>query len=95
MIRSWRGADPDGVYITEHVAEAVVPDRTHEPLKVPVLFETKAKVPVGVMNVPSEVSVTVTLHVEAVPTVTGEVQLIVVDVVRGFTVMLVVPLLPL
>ena len=43
----------------------MVPERLQDPLKVPVLFEERAKVPMGVMNVPAEVSVTVTLQVEA------------------------------
>lgn len=59
----------------------------------PVLFETSANVPVGVTNAPGEVSETVILQVEAVPMVTGDVQMIVVEVARGFTVMLAVPLL--
>jgi hypothetical protein len=48
------------------VADAVVPERAQEPLNVPVvLLVVRANVPVGVMNVPGEVSATVTLHVEA------------------------------
>jgi hypothetical protein len=45
------------------------------------------------MKLPAELSATVTLHVDAVPIVTGEVQLTVVVVARLFTVTLVVPLL--
>jgi hypothetical protein len=65
------------------------------PVNVPVLLVVSATVPLGVMNVPVEVSVTVTVHEAAVPTVTDEVQLTVVEVVLGLTVMLVVPLLEL
>ena len=74
------------------MAEAVVPARVHV-VNVPVTpVSLKATVPVGVMKVPAEVSVTVTLHVEAWLIMTGVVQLTVVVVVRGVTVMLVVPL---
>ncbi len=53
-------------------------------------------VPVGVTNVPAaDESVTVTLQVEPWLITTGVVQLTVVVVVRGFTMMLAVPLLPL
>jgi hypothetical protein len=55
-----------------------------------------ATVPVGVRNVPAvEVSVTVTVQVEPWFATTGVVQLTVVEVVRGLTTMLAVPLLPL
>jgi hypothetical protein len=77
-----------------HVAAAVVPASVQAPPKVPVWLVARPTVPVGVMNVPGEVSVTVTVHEAAVPTVTEEVQLIVVEVARGLTTMLVVPLLP-
>jgi hypothetical protein len=77
------------------VADAVVP------LSVPVVnvppvipVSESATVPVGVRNVPADdVSVTVTVQVEAWLMNTGVVQLTVVLVVRGLTVMLVVPLL--
>ena len=77
-----------------HVAYAVVPANVHV-VKEPVTpVSLRATVPVGVRNVPAvEVSVTVTVHVEAWLIATGVVQLTVVLVVRGFTVMLVVPLL--
>ena len=65
--------------------------RTQEPLKVPVLFETSANVPVGVMNVPGEVSATVTLQVDAWPIVIGPEQLIVVVLARLLIVILAVP----
>ena len=49
--------------------------------------------PVGVIGVPGEVSVTVTVHVEGWLIATGDVQLIVVVVARLLTTMLAVPLL--
>lgn len=69
------------------------PDRAHVPENVPVPLVLRLTVPVGVMKLPAELSATVTLHVDAVPIVTGEVQLTVVVVARLFTVTLVVPLL--
>ena len=75
------------------MAEAVVPARVHV-VNVPVTpVSLSATVPVGVMNVPAELSVTVTLHVEPTFTTTGVVQVTVVVLVRLFTRMLVVPLL--
>jgi len=88
-------AVPDvvAVNVEVHVAEAVVPARV-QVVKVPVTpVSLSATVPVGVMNVPAELSVTVTLHVEPTFTTTGVVQVIVVVGVRLFTTMLVVPLL--
>jgi hypothetical protein len=77
------------------VADAVVPARVHvmnDPVT-PVWL--RATVPVGVRKVPAaEVSVTVTVHVEAWLITTGVVQLTVVEVVRGLTTTLAVPLLP-
>jgi len=83
------------VNVEVQVAEAVVPARVHV-VNVPVTpVWLRVTVPVGVRNVPAvEVSVTVTLHVEAWPTTIGVVQLIAVVVVRGLTRMLAVPLLP-
>ena len=78
-----------------HVADAVVPARVHvlkPPLVTPV--SESATVPVGVIAVPGEVSVTVTVQVEGDPTCTGVVHTTVVLVARGLTTMLVVPLLP-
>ena len=47
------------------VAEAVVPAKAHV-VNVPVTpVSVRATVPVGVMNVPAALSVTVTLHVDA------------------------------
>ena len=75
------------------VAEAVVPARVHV-VNVPVTpVSERATVPVGMMNVPAEVSVTVTVQVEPWFTTTGVVQDTVVVVARLFTTMLVVPLL--
>jgi hypothetical protein len=78
-----------------HVADAVVPDRVHV-VKVPPVtpVSVSVTVPTGVRNVPAdEVSVTVTVQVEAWLMNTGVVQLTVVEVVLGLTVTLVVPLL--
>ena len=77
------------------VTAAVAPDNVHV-VKVPVTpVSLKATVPVGAMNVPREVSVTVTVQVEAWLATTGVVQLTAVVVALGLTTMLVVPLLPL
>jgi hypothetical protein len=48
----------------------------------------KVTVPVGVVTIPAEVSVTVAVHDEAWFTTTGLVQTTVVEVVRGLTVTL-------
>ena len=83
----------DAVNVEVHVADAVVPARVHV-VNVPVTpVSPRATVPLGVRNVPAEVSVTVTLQVEAWLITTGVVQLIAVVVVRLLTTMLVVPLL--
>ena len=77
------------------VAEAVVPARV-QVVKDPVTpVWLRATVPVGVMKVPAEVSVTVTVHVEPWLITTGVVQETVVVVARRFTTILVVPLLEL
>ena len=54
-----------------------------EPVPVTIANRT---VPAGVLAVPAAVSVTVAVHVEAVFTITGVVQLTAVEVVRRFTV---------
>jgi hypothetical protein len=76
------------------VAEAVVPARVqvvNDPVT-PVWL--RPTVPVGVRKVPAvDVSVTVTVHVEAWLITTGVVQLTVVLVVLRFTTMLAVPVL--
>ncbi len=77
------------------VADAVVPDRL-QVVKVPPAMPVSdnATVPVGVRKVPAvDVSVTVTVQVEPWLATTGVVQLTVVEVVRGLTTMLAVPLL--
>ena len=54
--------------MTLHEADAVVPARTQEPLNVnvpAVALVVNTNVPVGVTNVPGEVSATVTLHIDA------------------------------
>jgi hypothetical protein len=54
----------DAVKVDEHVAVAPVPDRLHV-VKVPVTpVSAMVTVPDGVIAVPGDVSVTVTLHVE-------------------------------
>ena len=87
--------DVDAVKVELQVADAVVPARVHV-VNVPITpVWDSATVPVGVMNVPAEVSVTVTVHVEAWLATTGVVQLTVVAVALRLTTMLVVPLLEL
>jgi len=82
------------VKVEVQVADAVVPANVHV-VKVPVTpVSVRATVPDGVMNVPGEVSATVTVHVEPWLTTTGVVQDTVVVVARLLTTMLVVPLLP-
>ena len=77
------------------VADAVVPARVHV-VNVPVTpVWLSPTVPAGVMKVPGEVSVTVTVQVEAWLATTGVVQLTVVLVARRLTTILAVPLLPL
>lgn len=84
-----------GAKVDVQLAEAVVPLRVHV-VNVPVTPVTdKPTVPVGVPAVPGDVSVTVTVQVDVCPTVTGLVQLTVVLVALGLTVIEVVPVLPL
>ena len=77
-----------GVVLTEHVADAPVPDRVHVPPG------AKVTVPVGVEVVPAAVSVTVAVQDVACPmnTVVG-VHATVVVVVRRLTVTVAVPVL--
>ena len=85
--------DVDAVKVDVQVAEAVVPAKV-QVVKDPVTpVWLKATVPVGVIAVPGDVSVTVTLQVEPWLITTGVVHETVVVVTRGFTTMLVVPLL--
>ena len=75
------------------MAEAVVPARV-QVVKEPVTPVSESPtVPVGVMNVPGEVSVTVTLQVEPWLITTGVVHDTAVVVTLGLTTILVVPLL--
>lgn len=82
-----------GEKVEVHVAEAVVPARVHVENVPTTPVSVRVTVPVGVMNVPAEVSVTVTLQAEVAPTWTGLAQVTAVVVVRGLTAILVVPLL--
>ena len=78
-----------------HVADAVVPARV-QVVKEPVTpVSDSATVPVGVLVVPADTSVTMTLHIEPWLITTGVVHETVVVVARGFTTMLVVPVLEL
>jgi hypothetical protein len=62
------------VYVTEHEADAVVPLNVHVPVNVPLPLVTSTTTPVGVMNVPGEWSVIVTVQLVATPIVAGESQ---------------------
>lgn len=85
----------DAVNVEVHVADAVVPARV-QVVKDPVTpVSLNATVPVGVMNAPEDVSVTVTLQVDGWLIETGVVHDTVVVVARGLTVTLVVPVLEL
>ena len=83
------------VKVDVHVADAVVPARV-QTVKDPVTpVSESATVPVGVLVVPAETSVTVTFHVEPWLATTGVAQETVVVVTLGLTTTLVVPLLKL
>ena len=85
----------EAVNVEVHVADAVVPARV-QVVNVPVTpTSLRPTVPVGVLVVPGETSVTVTVHVEPWLITTGVVQETVVVVARRFTTILVVPLLEL
>jgi hypothetical protein len=85
--------DVVAVNVEVHVADAVEPARL-QVVNVPVTpVSVRLAVPRGVMKVPGELSVTVTVQVEAWLATTGVVQLTVVVVARLLTVILVVPLL--
>jgi len=85
----------DAVKVEVQVAVAVVPARVHV-VKDPVTpVSLRATVPVGVLVVPGDTSVTVTVQVEPWLITTGVVQLTVVVVALLLTTMLVVPLLEL
>jgi hypothetical protein len=91
VIVSVLGAVPEGVYCAEHVADAVVPDRVHVPVNVPVPLVLSPTVPVGVMKVPGELSETVTLQIAALPTVTGDTHVTEVVVILTVTVIATLP----
>lgn len=77
-----------GVYVTEQLDDWDVPASVHGLLKVPVLFVWSANVPEGVMVVPGDVSVTITVHVDGFPSVVDPQEIVVV-VIRAPTAMLV------
>ena len=62
------------MYVKEHDAEAVVPLKMHLPLNVPLPLVVSMTSPVGVMNVPGELSVTVTMQLVATPIVADKSQ---------------------
>ena len=62
------------MYVKEHDAEAVVPLKMHLPLNVPLPLVVSMTSPVGVMNVPGELSVTVTVQLVATPIVADNSQ---------------------
>lgn len=81
------------VNVEVQVADAVVPDRV-QVVNVPVTpVSERVTVPVGVMKVPGEESVTVTVQAEPWFATTGVAQETVVVVALGLTTILVVPLL--
>ena len=71
-----------GVNVTEHVPAIRVQLAA---LKVPVAVVVKLTDPVGVVTVPTEMSATVALQVDACPTTTGVVHDTVVDVFLRLT----------
>src|SRR5438094_7021224 len=80
-----RPVPPDGVYVTEQLADAPAPLRLQLPgVKVPLPpLLLKDTVPVGVIAVPVSVSVTVAVHVVGWPKATVDgVQLTLVSVFR-------------
>ena len=85
---------PEGVKVTWQVVVpigiggVVIGARLHVPVNVPVPELVTVTVPVGLMpgRLPVEVSVTVTVHVVVEPALTGETQVMLVEVVRTLTV---------
>jgi hypothetical protein len=75
------------VKLTEQLADAPLPDRVQLPLdgETPAPAADSAMVPVGVLTVPGDVSLTVAVQLVAWPMTTGLVQLTAVDVARRFT----------
>ena len=84
----------EAVKVELQVAVAPVPDRLQAVNDPVTPVSASVTVPVGVIAVPRELSVTVTEQAEPWLMTTGEAHEIAVVVVRGFTVMLVVPLVP-
>ena len=81
----------EAVNVELQVAVAPVPDNV-QTVKDPVTpVSARVTVPLGVIAVPGEVSVTVTLHAEPWFTTTGEAQVTAVVVTRGLTTILAVP----
>lgn len=62
------------MYVKEHDAEAVVPLKAHVPVNVPLPLVVSVTSPVGAMNVPGELSVTLTVQLVATPIVPGDSQ---------------------
>ena len=79
-----------GVNVTEHVPANRLQLAA---LRLPAAVVVKLILPVGVVMVPTSVSATVAVHVEATPTNTGVMQVSVVDVARRLTVIVPDPLL--
>ena len=57
-----------------HDAVAPVPERVHAPPKLPLPLVVRVTVPVGVVGVPGEVSVTVTVQLIGTPIVAVDAQ---------------------
>ncbi len=84
------------MYDTWHVADAPVPVRPQVPVNVPAPLLPTVTVPPGVIAVPGEVSCTVTVHIVAEPTATGDGEQVTdVVVLRCVTVIVLVPWLAL
>ena len=79
---------PLGVYDTEHDAEAPVPLRVQAPTNDPLPVVVNVTCPVGVMNVPGELSVTVTVQSVGTPMTAGDAQMTEADMDLPITVML-------
>ncbi len=62
------------MYVKEHDEEAVVPLKMHLSVNVPLPLVVSMTSPVGVMNVPGELSVTVTMQLVAIPMVADRSQ---------------------
>ncbi len=78
-----------------HETAAVVPLKVQVPENVPVPLDVRVTVPDGAMKVPTSVSVTVAVQVEAWFTTTELPQVIDIEVARLFTVMVLDVLGPL